>query len=246
MVSLHSLLELQPCCLEHGIFLSPVTSSFPRSYHLKGRNLAVEARARPTMNSSTDPFSVTPKRGFLPALDPLQRLTSARFSAWEDTLTSLPQLLVAYSGHNLRKNLETLPKFDSEELIVEGDRRELWRAMLVLSFIAHAYVWADSSQPAERLPELIAVPWSAIARSLGIHPILVYATYNLMNWRRLDPELPIELGNIVCLHNFYGGLDEEWFRLVHVDIEAKAATAIQAILEAQRAASENDTTKVIP
>jgi indoleamine 2,3-dioxygenase len=31
-------------------------------------------------------------------------------------------------------------------------------------------------------------------------PILVYATYNLLNWRRLDPERPIELGNIVCLN----------------------------------------------
>jgi indoleamine 2,3-dioxygenase len=27
-------------------------------------------------------------------------------------------------------------------------------------------------------------------------PVLVYATYNLMNWRRLDVNGPLELGNL--------------------------------------------------
>ena len=50
---------------------------------------------------------------------------------------------------------------------------------------------------------------------------------------RIDPDKPVELGNIVCLHNFYGGVDEEWFRLIHVAIEAKAAATISAIPQAQ-------------
>jgi indoleamine 2,3-dioxygenase len=31
-------------------------------------------------------------------------------------------------------------------------------------------------------------------------PVLVYATYNLMNWRRLDPQGPLELGNLAVQH----------------------------------------------
>lgn len=42
--------------------------------------------------------------------------------------------------------------------------------------------------------------------------------------------LQVALGNICCVNNFLGGLDEEWFRLVHVEIEAKAARAVSAIL----------------
>ena len=56
--------------------------------------------------------------------------------------------------------------------------------------------------------------------------MLSYASYALDNWRRLDPASPIELGNIALLQNFLGGLDEEWFVLVHVDIEAKAGKAL--------------------
>ena len=50
---------------------------------------------------------------------------------------------------------------------------------------------------------------------------------------RLNDSQPIQLGNIVCLNNFLGGLDEEWFRLVHVEIEAKAAPALGSIQPAQ-------------
>ena len=50
---------------------------------------------------------------------------------------------------------------------------------------------------------------------------------------RLDVSKPIELGNIVCLNNFLGGVDEEWFRLVHVEIEAKAGPALASILPGQ-------------
>jgi len=45
----------------------------------------------------------------------------------------------------------------------------------------------------------------------------------------------------VPLQNFLAGLDEEWFILIHIDIdiEAKAAPALRAIGSAQRPVSEN-------
>lgn len=76
----------------------------------------------------------------------------------------------------------------------------MWRAYLVLSFIAHAYMWCEGDQPPSSLPAHIAVPWWTVAKRLDMPPVLVYSMYNLYNWRRLDSSGPVELGNIVCLH----------------------------------------------
>eukprot|EP00955_Chlamydomonas_euryale_P111228 366050-Chlamydomonas_euryale.AAC.14 len=65
-----------------------------------------------------------------------------------------------------------------------------------------AYMWCeqDGSPPPSMLPAVLAVPWAATAARVGMPPVLVYATYNLLNWRRLDPDGPVQLGNIVCLN----------------------------------------------
>src|SRR5207244_4406592 len=55
----------------------------------------------------------------------------------------------------------------------------------------------------------------------------------------------IELGNITLLQNFLGGLDEEWFVLVHVDIEAKAGKALAAVAQALRAARADNPDEVM-
>jgi indoleamine 2,3-dioxygenase len=80
-----------------------------------------------------------------------------------------------------------------------------------------------------------------VAKRLGRPPVLSYASYALDNWCRLDPAGPIALGNLAILQSFAGGADEDWFILVHVDIEARAAAALRALLPAQRAAREGDT-----
>jgi indoleamine 2,3-dioxygenase len=49
------------------------------------------------------------------------------------------------------------------------------------------------------------------------------------NWLRIDENGPIEIGNIVISQNFLGGLDEDWFILIHIEIEAKAALALAVI-----------------
>ena len=97
--------------------------------------------------------------------------------------------------------------------------------MLLLSYLGHAYVWGEP-QPVARLPRTLAVPWASLAARLGRPPVLSYASYALDNWRRLDRAGPIALGNIGLLQNFLGGIDEEWFILVHVEIEAEAAPGL--------------------
>jgi indoleamine 2,3-dioxygenase len=177
-------------------------------------------------------FDLDPQRGFLPAADPLKRLPAA-FDAWEDAAQNLPKLLVS---DRIRALLSDLPAFPLDALNGEQETR---RAMLLLSYLGHAYVWGEP-EAAHRLPACLAVPWHAIAKCLGRPPVLSYASYALDNWYRLKLDEPIALGNIALIQNFLGGIDEEWFILIHVDIEAKAASALNAIPAAQSAVTQNN------
>jgi len=105
-------------------------------------------------------------------------------------------------------------------------------AMRILSFAGHAYVWEMPDQPANTLPPQLAQPWHQIAKKLGRPPVLSYASYALDNWRRLDPAKPVRLDNIVLLQNFLGGLDEEWFVVVHIQIEREAGSGLAGLVRA--------------
>lgn len=174
---------------------------------------------------------MTPERGFLPAGDPLTALPEP-FAPWEDLARELPKLLAAGT---VRARLERLPRLEAAALDSDAERE---RAMLLLSYFGHAHVWGESPPPAS-IPACVAVPWHEVAERLGRPPVLSYASYALQNWRRLDPRGPIRLGNLALLQNFLGGVDEEWFILVHVEIEARAASALAAIGPAQEAAGQD-------
>lgn len=175
-------------------------------------------------------------RGFLPSTDPLTRLPAA-FGAWEAMAADLPKLLVS---NQFKEHLENLPPFPTEKLQTAAEQE---RAMLLLSFLGHAYLWGGT--PAANIPQILAQPWCQVAAYLDRPPILSYASYALHNWRRIDPAAPIALGNIVLLQNFLGGIDEEWFVLVHIDIEAKASKALQALIPAQEAAHHQDSAALL-
>src|SRR5882672_7638870 len=172
-------------------------------------------------------------RGFLPSPDPLTRLP-ADFAAWDEVGHELPKLLAAGRA---RATLDRLPALDLREL----PDAAVQRAMVLLSFFGHAYVYQSwQTDVADRLPAALARPWVTIANRLGRPPILSYASYALDNWRRLDPDGPIALGNLALLQNFLGGLDEEWFITVHIQIEAQAAPAEAALPRAQQAARDGN------
>jgi indoleamine 2,3-dioxygenase len=160
-----------------------------------------------------------PVRGFLPAQDPLTELPSG-FEPWDELAAELPRLLLT---GRLRPVIESLPELDPAAL---GTDAELRRAMLVLSFLGHAYVW--SGAPVPRIPRSLALPWCAVAERLGRPPVLSYASYALDNWRLYDPDGPVVLGNLALLQNFAGGADEDWFIGVHIEIEFRAAPILAA------------------
>jgi indoleamine 2,3-dioxygenase len=177
-------------------------------------------------------YEVDAGRGFLPAPDPLDRLSND-FSPWEEIGRELPKLLM--SG-KVRRFIKDMPLLDATRLRVDRERR---RAMVILSFLGHAYVWGDQEMVSS-IPACLALPWHQLAGMLGRPPVLSYASYALDNWRRLHPDCPIELGNIALLQNFLGGQDEEWFVVVHVAIEAQAGPALGAITAAQRAVIDDE------
>jgi indoleamine 2,3-dioxygenase len=172
---------------------------------------------------------IDPERGFLPSQDPLRRLPGA-FDAWESTAFGLPKLL---ASDHVRRSIAELPPF---LLDLIANERELERAMTLLSYLGHAYVWRGE-RPAEVLPKNLAIPWHAVARKLGRPPVLSYSSYALHNFFRFDDRREIECGNIGLIGNFLGGIDEEWFVLIHVDIERKAAPGL-AVLHACLDAAE--------
>lgn len=181
-------------------------------------------------------YGIDADKGFLPASDPLDRLPND-FSPWEEIGRELPKLLMSGS---VRSFIEAVPLLDAMRL---HDDRERRRAMVILSFLGHAYVWGEK-ETVSSIPACLARPWHQLAQMLGRPPVLSYASYALDNWRRLDPVRPVQLGNIALLQNFLGGQDEEWFVVIHVAIEAKAGPALAAILRAQEAVI-NDQREVV-
>ena len=140
----------------------------------------------------------------------------------------------------LRTVLDRMPVLDVNRL----DQDQCERAMLLLSFLGHGYVWCDSP-PADHLPPSIAVPWYHVAQRVGRPPVLSYASYALSNWKRIAQDEPVALGNIALLQNFLGGKDEAWFVLVHVDIEAKAGPALATSMDAQKSVQRQDSSALI-
>jgi indoleamine 2,3-dioxygenase len=184
------------------------------------------------MFSSIAAPEISNERGFLPLQDPLTRLPKP-FDAWEEVALGLPKYL---ASDHIRRTIEALPPF---LVSLIGNDRERERAMILLSYLGHAYVWTGE-HPADVLPKRIAVPWHAVAESLGRPPVLSYSSYALHNYYRFDPDREIECGNIALIQNFYGGIDEEWFILIHVDIERRAAAGLAALHPCLDAAEERD------
>lgn len=162
-------------------------------------------------------------RGFLPARDPIEKLPK-KYLAWNQLAKEAPKLLAA---GEFGKRVKDLPILDIDELA--GDE-ELECAMRQLSFFGHSEVWESwQTTPKQSISAPTAIPWHALSKKLGRPPVLSYASYALYNWRRLNRKRPVELGNLALIQNFLGGIDEEWFILVHVEIEEKMRSLLDII-----------------
>lgn len=187
---------------------------------------------------SLSDFEISSERGFLP-LDP--RATLPDCPVLNHLSREMPKLL---SARQVRQFIDEQPSL-LPLIPVSWREEELRAAMRILSFAGHAYVWETPGQPTVKLPSHLARPWHELAQKLGRPPILSYASYALDNWRRLDGTKPIQLDNIVLLQNFLGGLDEEWFVVVHIQIERQAGPGLEGLLRAINASSKSKDDEVL-
>ena len=93
----------------------------------------------------------------------------------------------------------------------------------------------------QRVPPTISVPFLATCKHLQLPPVATYAGVCLWNWKPLFDDEPIDnLENLNTLQTFTGSIDESWFFLVSVAIEARGAPIIPLMLSAIQAARWNN------
>ncbi|MFW5748507.1 MAG: hypothetical protein ACOCYT_02710 [Chloroflexota bacterium] len=190
-------------------------------------------------------WDIWPDRGFLPQPDPLASLvgsdTPLKAEIVEQIEQAAAQIPTRLADGTLRDMVEAMPLFDLAPVQVDGvDFRIVERLMLIYSFLGNAYVHMTPAEPAKRLPAAVAMPLYALSQMVDRPPILSYTSYVLTNWRRVDPAYDIRVDNLALLQNFLGDRDEDWFILIHVDIEARAADALQGIIQAKHAVQTSD------
>ncbi len=181
-------------------------------------------------------YDVSPDRGFLSPHDMGAVALPAAFAAIDRAGRDLPGLML--SGR-VRQLLERLPAPDMARHLPDLTDAQRRLLMVRYSFLVQAYVWGEPDAPG-RLPANLAVPYCALSDAMGMFPLLPYSSYTLDNWAKIDPDRPIALDNVHTLQNFYGGADENWFILVHVEIEAQAGPALAALPRLLEAAAADD------
>jgi indoleamine 2,3-dioxygenase len=176
------------------------------------------------------------RRGFLPEEDPLVEFPAGSELTVLDRLgRDLPSLLQDKSFRAWARGIR-IPELPPAEIPLPVLRLYYVR----LGFLASAYINQVGQEPATLLPRSIALPLCEICARLDRPPILSYDGYALYNWKRFDPGGPVALGNIDTIQNFVHLYDEHWFILVHVEIEALAASLLTAIDQAASAMASDD------
>lgn len=183
-------------------------------------------------------YDMSRARGFLCQYDAGAVSLPTAFDEVVQIAESLPDLLV--SGR-VRHFLDAMPVVSADEALADADDRQ-WRAAMVrYSFLIQAYVWGEPEAP-KSVPASIAVPIWQISEKIGQPPLLPYSSYVLDNWKLLDPEGEIALDNVAMIQNFLAGMDEAWFVLVHVAIEAAAGEVLDGFAGLMQAAEDRDGT----
>ncbi|KAK5629110.1 hypothetical protein RRF57_004825 [Xylaria bambusicola] len=183
-------------------------------------------------------YGISPTHGFLPDVLPLTRLPDPYYNKWESIASNLQSLILS---KRLRGVIDRLPVFSTIGLEHDAEWR---RAYMLLTFFAHGYIWGGDT-PCDRVPPSISAPLLKICDHLEIPPVSTYAASVLWNFKPLFIDEDIDdLDNLSTLVTFTGSLDESWFYLVSVAIEARGGSIITLMLTAVAAAREGDSATV--
>ena len=193
------------------------------------------------MSVRIEDYSITADRGFLTPYD-MEHVTLPE--AFDPIVKAGAALSDYMTSGRVRFFLNQLPEIDIQPHLDVMDDAALRKLMVHYSFIVQAYIWGEDT-PAGTLPRNLAVPFCLLSEKMGLFPLLPYSGYTLDNWAKLDPKGDVTLDNIYVIQNFLDGVDENWFILVHVEIEAKAGPALAAMPALLEALKAEDKGKVI-
>lgn len=174
-------------------------------------------------------------RGLLPSQDPLTSIVSKeeKYIPLVARLENISHVLPHWINdrkvrEELVYSLRTVSDLLDYNFLTNQSDAILERLMLMFSFMANAYVFADKESEAERLPTDISIPLTILAEKLGRKPILSYTSYFLYNWEKIDNDEIIKYDNIHPLNGFtFDQIDYETIKLM-VDLEASGQEGITA------------------
>ena len=186
-------------------------------------------------------FDVSRDRGFLCKYDPATVEMPAELAPLVEAGRWLPEWMATGV---VRHYLKTLPEIDVTSFIESASDAQLRNAMVHYSFIVQAWVWGEK-EPNHKIPRNIAVPLCLIADKLGQFPLLPYSAYVLDNFSMFDKSGDPILENIYMHQHFSSGIDESWFKMIHVEIEAEAGQALAAIPDVLEGCETDNAQQVI-
>ena len=186
-------------------------------------------------------YDITPERGFLSSYNIDEVILPPLLGPIVEAGSMLSDYL---STGRVRTFLNNVPELDVDDFINVASQKQLRTAMVHYSFIVQAYIWGEA-EPSDTLPRNLAVPYYKISQKLEQFPLLPYSAYVLDNWAMFDKDGPIALENIFMVQNFLKGLDENWFVMIHVAIEAAAGAALAEIPTLIEAINQKNDTTII-
>jgi indoleamine 2,3-dioxygenase len=171
-------------------------------------------------------FKINSTHGFLPILDPLDKLPSS-FSSLQTILDNLPALL-KQPEDEIEARIQQFPNYLN---LVKNETDILLKAALYRGycFLSSAYVLFPAhigylqtknyGKARDRLPENLSQPLIYLAEQLNVYPWLEYSFgYSLGNYVKINPNQGLDYTNLRMANAFIGSQDEIGFIMVHVDI----------------------------
>jgi sulfite reductase (NADPH) flavoprotein alpha-component len=172
--------------------------------------------------------------GFLPRVEPELELPPSH-RAWDEIAAALPTL---WRDIGVRAAVRDLPPLRGTEDVLGA--RYVRRASTLLSVVAHSYVHSDRDRTGD-LPPALVQAWDDIGRRVGKpEPFMRYEDLTLGNWYRPDPSAQLTIEDLRLLVPATGLETERIFYLTQVEIHARAAPIVGAVVRAQEAIARAD------
>lgn len=197
------------------------------------REVLAQAEAnKPSFGHSPNGF-LSRSHGFLPVTPPLLALSKTH-QAWDEAAAMLPQL---FANQRVCDVLDELPLLlgTAENL----DEIYLWRAAVLLGYMAHAYVYTSNGK--SELPSNISVPWEQVNQRLGRPgPGISTVDYCCYNWTLKDTSALRQVENMDLLVSWCGNAEEIVFLTSVTEMHSYSGDLVDAATNLQEAIIQHD------